>query len=89
MPKDKTLLHDTSTAKVQPHSDEVPKDKTRDTPTAKIQKPDEVSKDKTRLQDTPTYKTHPHKSYEKIEVHDILHIYTYIYYDYIFKIYFF
>lgn len=75
MTKDKTLLHDTPTAKGQSHkSDEVSKDKTRLCDTAKIQKPDEMAKDKTRLQDTPIHKTQSHKFYEKIEVHNISHI---------------
>lgn len=79
MPKDKTLLHDAPTAKIQPHkADEVPKDKTlpRDKLTAKTPKPDEVSKDKTHLQDT--HKIHSHRSDEKIEVHDTSHAYAYI-----------
>lgn len=81
MPKDKTLLHDTPTAKTQPHkSDEAPKDKTllRDTST-KIQKPDEVSRDKIHLHDTLTHKIRPHKLDEKIEVYDALYTYTHVY----------
>jgi len=73
VPKDKILLRDTPTTKIQPHKpDETPKDKTllRETPTTKIEKPD-VSKDKTH--DLPIHKTRPYKSVEKIEVY-----YTYI-----------
>jgi len=84
VPKDKILLRDTPTTKIQPHEpDEAPKDKTLlcETRTTKIEKPDEVSKDKTHLHDLSTHKTRPYKSVEKIEVYYtyITYIHTHIY----------
>lgn len=91
--KDKTPLHETFTAKTQPHKSDEVKDKTlpHDIITTKTQphKSDEELKIKSHLHDTD--RIYSHKSDEKVEVyntfiitHTCLFNFLYIFYIYLY-----